>query len=213
MIKNVLAPSLWELKIYVTPVILGVAGHKGGNVSYARVKKDILLQLKQDRKGHCSTMLDLYGLRRDFPGIPLPSNLSGPQRAELIERAVYKDISAAIPELRADIRFIPYLQPHEYEGLLFSDPCFSDLGIFASVLGKPYLSKQLRDIRDAFPTPEDINDKPNSAPSKRVLSLYSAYQKVIEGTLAAQEVGLETMRQECRHFAAWLSRLESLAER
>jgi len=69
-ISSVVAPSLWNREVFVTPVILGVAGHKGGNVKYARVKKDILLQLKQDRTAYCSTMLDLYGLGDGFPGTP-----------------------------------------------------------------------------------------------------------------------------------------------
>jgi len=205
-ISSVVAPSLWNREVFVTPVILGVAGHKGGNVKYARVRKDILLQLKQDRSGYCSTMLDLYGLGNGFPGTPLPANLSGHRKAERIEQAVRKDIVAAIPDLRPELRFIPYLQVHEYEGLLFSD---SDA--FAATLGGKDISRQLRNIRDAFPTPEDINDDPNTAPSKQVCALYPGYQKVIDGTVAAQAVGLPSMRREWPHFNAWMDRLESLA--
>jgi Domain of unknown function (DUF4276) len=205
-IKNVVAPSLWVREIFVTPVILGVPGHKGGNVSYARVRKDVLLQLKQDRTAYCSTMFDLYGLGDGFPGKPLPPGLNGLGRAMRIEQAFYEDIAAAIPELRPDVRFIPYLQVHEYEGLLFSD---SDA--FAAALGRQHISRLLKDIRDAFPTPEDINDDANTAPSKRVLALYPAYQKVIEGTVAAQAVGLRNMRRECPHFDEWVARLEALA--
>jgi hypothetical protein len=205
-ISSVVAPSLWNREVFVTPVILGVAGHKGGNVKYARVRKDILLKLKQDRTAFCSTMLDLYGLGDGFPGTPLPSNLNGHQKAERIEQAVHEDIVAAIPDLRPDIRFIPYLQVHEYEGLLFSDS-----EAFAQALGGRNLSRQLGKIRDAFPTPEDINDDPNTAPSKQVCALYPSYQKVIDGTVAAQAIGLPRMRQECPHFNAWMDRLESLA--
>src|ERR1700678_3624971 len=86
-IKNVLAPSLWHREIYVTPFVLGVPGHKGGNVNYARVRKDIVLQLKQDRDAHCSTMFDLYGLGDGFPGLPLPDNSTGLEKATRIETA------------------------------------------------------------------------------------------------------------------------------
>lgn len=203
-IDKVLAPALWHREIYLTPIILGVPGHKGGNVNYARVKKDILLHLRQDPAAYCSTMLDLYALGDGFPGVPPPPHLTGLQKASVRELAIYQDIVASAPETRPDLRFYPYLQVHEYEGLLFSDP-----DAFARGLGQQVLSGRLRAIRDAFATPEDINDDPQSAPSKRVLAVYGSYRKVIEGTVAAQEVGVATMRQQCPHFHQWVSRLET----
>jgi len=53
-VQRVLAPTLWLREIYLTPIILGVPGHKGGNVNYARVKKDVLLHLRQDPTAYCS---------------------------------------------------------------------------------------------------------------------------------------------------------------
>lgn len=205
-IDKVLAPALWHREIYLTPVILGVPGHKGGNVNYARVKKDILLHLRQDPAAYCSTMLDLYALGDGFPGVPPPPHLTGFQKASVRELAIYQDIVASAPETRPDLRFYPYLQVHEYEGLLFSDP-----DAFARGLGQQVLSGRLRAIRNAFATPEDINDDPQSAPSKRVLAIYGSYRKVIEGTVAAQQVGIEAMRQQCPHFHQWVSRLETAA--
>ena len=171
-INEVLAPLLWAREIYVTPFRLGVAGHKGGNVNYARVRKNILLILKQDRTTYCSTMFDLYGLGNDFPGMPLPTQLHGQGKATRIEQGIREDLLATDFDLRPDIRLLPYLQVHEYEGLLFSDP-----EVFATALGKDALSPQLRKIRDSVSSPEEINDNPNTAPSKRVSDLYPSYQK------------------------------------
>jgi hypothetical protein len=204
-IKDVVAPSLWPRSVFVTSFVLGVPGHKGGNVKFARVKKDILLQLKQDRAAYCSTMFDLYGIGHDFPAMPLTDSMSGLEKATRIEEGISEDIFATIPDLRPDVRLIPYLQVHEYEGLLFSDT-----DAFAKALGRNSLSTQLKSIRNSVPSPEDINDSPNTAPSKRVLGVYPSYKKVIEGTVAAQAIGLETMRSECLHFNSWISRLESL---
>ena len=201
-VKNVLAPYLWPQATYITASIVGIPGHKGGNVSYARVQKDVLLHLKQDRAAYCSTMLDLYGLEAGFPGASATNSLTGTQKAARLEQAMIQDIAAVVPELRADLRFIPYFQVHEYEGLLFSDP-----DAFASALGKADLAKQFRSVRAAFGTPEDINDDPQTAPSKRVLRLYPPYKKVIDGTIAAAAVGLETMLRECPHFRNWVERL------
>jgi len=204
-LKNVLAPHLWSGAVYLAPVILGVPGHKGGNVNYARVKKDILLQLKQDRSAYCSTMLDLYGLGAGFPGTPAPSGLSGKERAERIERAVLADLVAEAPELSPGLRLIPYVQPHEYEALLFSDS-----EALAAAVGRPELAASLSEIRAAFETPEEIDDSPQTAPSKRIRQMYPAYSKVIEGTTAAQAIGIGKMLDQCPHFRDWVERLSAL---
>jgi hypothetical protein len=204
-VNNVIAPTLWPRQVYLYPVIIGPPGHKGGNPKYARLKKDVLKQLKQDRATYCSTIVDLCGLSTDFPGMPLPENLHSVNKVLRIEQAVKDDIVAEVPDLRPDIRFLPYIQLHEYEGLLFSDP-----PAFASGIAQPHLTIPFQRIRDHFPTPEDINNDPNTAPSKQILSVYQSYRKVLDGTLAAQAVGVTRMRQECMHFRQWLEQLESL---
>lgn len=204
-VNDVLAPALWIHQVYLVPILLGPPGHKGGNTNYARVKKDILTILKQDAAVYCTTMLDLFRLGQGFPGTPLPPNIPNLQKVTRIEQAVRADIIQAIPDRRPDIRFLPYLQLHEYEGLLFSNPM-----AFASGIGQPHIANQLNTIRQGFATPEDINDGPNTAPSKRVLGVYPAYRKVVDGTLAAHAVGIQVMRQECPHFRGWVESLCAL---
>ncbi len=111
-----------------------------------------------------------------------------------------------VPDLRADVRFLPYLQLHEFEALLFSDP-----GAFARGIYKPHLTEALQRIRAGFPTPEDINDNIETAPSKRIMKLYAGYRKPLYGSLAALEVGINRMRDECPHFSEWVARIEALA--
>jgi hypothetical protein len=205
-LSEILAPTLFPLQVYLQPIVLGPSGHRGGHVSYARVRRDILAYLKQDRQACCSTMLDFYGLGKGFPGQPLPADLSGREQAARIERAMAADIGGEVPDLRPDVRFIPYLQLHEYEGLLFSDPA-----AFATSIGQKHLAQRFQEIRNEFTTPEDINDDPNTAPSKRVLGLYASYRKVLGGTIAAKAIGIDRMRQECPHFRDWVERLEALA--
>ena len=205
-VNDVLAPALWPSQVYLTPIIVGAPGHKGGNTNYARLKKDLLTQLKQDRTAYCSTMIDFYGLGEGFPGMPLPTTLGNLDKVARIEEAMKMDIIEEAPDLRADVRLIPYLQLHEYEGLLFSDPA-----AFAAGIRQPHLSQQLQQVRGGFATPEDINDDPNTAPSKRILSVHRSYHKRIDGILAAQAVGIVRMRQECPHFRSWVEQLEALA--
>ena len=204
-VQQVLAPFLWASEVYLSAIILGVPGHKGGKTNYARVKKDVLRQLKEDGTACCTTMLDFHGLGKGFPGTPLPSNLSNVDKVLHLERAMKEDIVADAPDLRPDVRFLPYLQLHEYEGLLFSDP-----DAFAKGMYDPDLAPQFREIRQRFPTPEDIDDSPDTAPSKRVLRLCPSYNKVLDGTRAATAVGVEAMRRECPHFRDWVESLEQL---
>ena len=94
---------------------------------------------------------------------------------------------------------------HEFEGLLFSDCDALSRGV-----GRPELQPQFESIRNQFTTPEDINDSPHTAPSKRMESIIPGYEKPLLGILAVLEIGLARIRAECPHFNAWLSKLESL---
>ncbi|MDP2158323.1 MAG: DUF4276 family protein, partial [Nitrospirota bacterium] len=104
-------------------------------------------------------------------------------------------------------RFVPYVMMHEFEGLLFSD-CEG----FSRGIGRPQLVDEFQAIRDQFSSPEEINDSPITAPSKRVKELVQGYEKPLMGTLAILEIGLNTIRAECPHFREWLARLEALPE-
>ena len=72
-----------------------------------------------------------------------------------------------------------------------------------------FLAAQFQAIRDAFATPEEINDSPVTHPSKRVEALVPGYEKPLLGALAVLEIGLEAIRAECPHFREWLERLEA----
>jgi hypothetical protein len=95
----------------------------------------------------------------------------------------------------------------EFEGLLFSD-CIA----FSRAISRPDLEGNFRDIRDQFATPEEIDDSPVTAPSKRIEALEPRYQKPLLGVRAAQEIGLARIQAECPHFRAWLNQLETLLE-
>jgi hypothetical protein len=204
-VRNVLAEVLWASNVHPTPILLGTSGHKGGRTSYARVKRDVVVLLKQDRAAYCSTMIDLYGLGPGFPGHPPPDHLSNIEKVRHVERAVKEDICEELTDLRPELRFIPYLQLHEYEAILFSDPA-----AFAAGISHPNLQRQFQRIRDEFDSPEDINNDPETAPSKRVIAACPSYRKVIEGTQAAAAVGIATMREQCQHFREWIELLEAL---
>jgi hypothetical protein len=94
---------------------------------------------------------------------------------------------------------------HEFEALLFSD-CKA----FATAIGHPAAEPKLQEIRNQFQTPEEINDSPVTAPSKRIEAIIPGYDKPLGGTLAALEIGLPKIRAACPHFRNWLEILELL---
>ena len=73
----------------------------------------------------------------------------------------------------------------------------------------------LRQDIAGFQNPEDINDSPVTAPSKRIKRIFEAhhmhYDKVTGGALAILELGLDTIRQRCPKFDGWMRKLEALA--
>lgn len=178
--------------------------HRGGGRNYAPMKNDIMRFLKQEKAPDVffTTMIDLYALHPDFPGLAESESLRQDpiQRVEFLEQRFAEDID--------DARFIPYVQLHEYEAYLFSDPtCFEYLDA-----GRTKEIEALQAIANQYPTPELINDGPQTSPSKRIIALFPDYGKAksVFGSQLAEQIGLQVIRSKCSHFNKWLSRLESL---
>jgi Domain of unknown function (DUF4276) len=204
-IMELLAPHLLGHGTLAVPILIG---KNGGGVSYARLKRDALLYLKSDPSAYCTTFVDYYGLGPGFPSKDEIGRHDPPgEKKRVLEAAIYDDVAKALGSRYDASHFLPYVQMHEFEGLLFSDP-----PRFAAGIGKPELEPSLLDVRRQFATPEDINDNKASAPSKRIQSLYEGYSKEFLGNLAALEIGLSAIRRECPLFDRWVARLERLEQ-
>ncbi len=175
--------------------------HRGGIRSWSQVRRDLSRKLLEDRTGLVTTMVDYYRLPADWPGRGTSATPSE------IQFRLHADMAAQLNSAFDAGRFLPFVVMHEFEGLLFSD-CTA----FSRTIGRADLETEFRKIRDAFPTPEDINDSPSTAPSKRILNLSPRYKK-LDGVAAANAIGLDRIRKECPHFASWLDRLEALVSK
>jgi len=182
---------------------------RGGIRAWPSARKDIINHLRQDRNCIATTMVDFYQLPQEgdgaWPGRAKATGLTVQQKASCVERALLKSVAEEMGPKFDLSRFVPFVVMYEFEGLLFSD-CDG----FGQGIGRPDLAPHFKAIRRRFPTPEDINDSPVSAPSKQVENLIPGYEKPLLGTLAALEIGLTRVQAECRHFAHWLEKLESL---
>jgi hypothetical protein len=66
-------------------------------------------------------------------------------------------------------------------------------------------------VAQAFSNPEDINDSPETAPSKRILSIFPAgtYSKPEHGPLIAEATGMDAIRAKCPAFNEWIGKLQA----
>jgi len=183
---------------------------RGGVRPWPVVKKDIVNHLRQDSGCIATTMVDFYGLPQHgdggWPGRERAAGVPVGHKASCVEEALLQGVAREMGASFDPNRFVPFVVMHEFEGLLFSD-----CAAFGQGIGRPEMEPEFRRIRDQFGTPEDINDSPITAPSKRIEDLIPDYEKPLLGALAVLEVGLDRIRAECPHFARWLNRLESLA--
>lgn len=189
-INRILAPSLQSAGVYLYPILLG----EGGNVTVDRLASDMARLVRSF--DFVTSLVDFYGFRN-----------KGSDTREELETRIREAAVARINRPLDDSRVFPYVQRHEFEALLFSDASAFSILPYAESGGVDALLS----IRSGFDTPEDIDDSPESAPSKRIKTLIPGYRKAAGGALVAEEIGLERIRAECPGFNAWAARLNSLA--
>ncbi|MCY4539562.1 MAG: DUF4276 family protein [Chloroflexi bacterium] len=205
IVKNILSHHLATFDVGVGAPMVGTSGKKGGAVTLKRLRENVRDCLLQDRNSYCTTFVDFYGIDGDFPGKKEAARKSSLSDKQGVVCDTFSDALAQMLDVGPMRRFIPYVQMHEFEGLLFSDP-----DQLASELRRQDLAQKLWEIRRAFETPEHINDSPVTAPSKRLQSLEPRYRKVQVGERAAKAITLDAIRQQCPLFDDWLAKLEKL---
>jgi len=168
---------------------------KGGLSNYEYLKNDIQKVLNnRNTNTIVTTFIDFFRIPTNFPNYNLSmKEISSINKVSKLEDFFGQDIN--------DKRFVPYIQLHEFEALLFS----SNRGFEKYEEEKIYF--KTKEIIEAFKNPEDINSSPQTAPSKRLLSINPKYKKVIEGNIIALEIGIETMLEKCPRFRDWLNNL------
>lgn len=205
--KDVLAPFFYEKGLYFHPTILVTkrvksgANFKGGVTNFAKFRNDIQRLLNSAGGALVTTMLDYYGLPSDFPGMNTRPPKGKPlQRVLHVENAIAKQFGL-LPNL-----FLPFLALHEFEAWLFSST--EEL---PRALNEPTKQNQIEALRTKVVTPEEINEHPQSAPSKQIEAIFPAYKKTLHGPTVANRIGLDRIRAECPHFNDWINKLEAFA--
>lgn len=199
-VREILYHHLIKYQVFATPrMVFNSRASRGGVSTYQKIHLDVSLWCKQDQGAFVSSFFDLYALPGDFPSREKASR----------ETDVYAKIAVLEAAFAGSIskpNFIPYLQLHEYEALILSEP--NKLGVYYPHHAGP-INALAAEIAGA-PTPEHVNEGRQTAPSKRILRHIPGYKKNIGGALVAMEIGLPMIRSRCRHFDQWVTTLENL---
>lgn len=203
-VRTVLAPAFVGEAIYLEGQTIETSrGHKGGGLSYERVKNHVRNTLSQKNIAAVTTFLDLYRLDTQFPRFE-----EAREKNELDQK-----LDVLCDGLRFDIlhktnyqpnRFIPYIQSDEFEAVLFSDVNITSTHEVQWHNKKEYL----QNIRDKYHTPEYIK---NPAYYLEKQLHHPDYKKRRHGPVIAQKIGLYKIKNECPFFAKWLEQIRQLA--
>ncbi len=218
-VRSLLAPHLEPFGIVATPILVrtriaSAAGRPRGG-DWRKWQRDIERLLENPSSDlRVTTFFDLYGLPADFPELAQHETIPDTRRrAELLENAMAK--------VFLDLRFLPYLQRHEFEALVLAS-----LEHLEPLLNVPPDHKGLRKllVKVGHLPPEDVDDGPGNSPSKRLARFIPSYAppvgrrsgshgKSFLGPAATQSLGLPGLREKCPRFDAWISKLEALTDR
>ncbi len=206
-VKDVLGPHFYDLQLFFYPTILVTkrvkdgSNFKGGVTNFAKFENDAQRLLNSAGDALVTTLLDYYRLPLDFPGMDSrPVHGTALQRVSHIETAITQHFDS-LPN------FLPFLALHEFEAWLFS----SSTELPRAMI-EPLKQPEFEAIRNSVATPEEINERPEYAPSKRIVALFPAYKKTLHGPTTAARIGLDTIRAECPHFDDWMNKLETFAK-
>lgn len=222
VLKRLVVPHLAARGVDLHAPIIRV-GHGLGGTRFLRADTlydQIRRFLRDPRRPWVTTLFDYYafptGKEKGWEFVTELKSKAQTQGvasvADSIEEQIRLRALASDDWADADKRLIPYIQLHEVEALYFADP-----KIVAEAFGKPSLVIRFEEIVRTCGGCESIDDSPQTAPSKRIQSLFPGYIKgrstAAHGPRIADRLNLERVRGQCPRFDGWLSRLERLADR
>lgn len=215
-VKDVLSPHLAKHNVAVYCQLTHTGGTKthpvkggvGKTPKYQTIKRALERWMRSDRYRkdvYYTTFIDLYAFPKD-DNSPYSESIQNDndkyRKIERLEKAIEEDID--------NDRFIGYVQLHEFETFLLIKP-----ELLSEMF--PKNKKEAINIKEEvkdFSNVELINDTETGAPSKRIIKHIPQYDKLKRtvGPLVAEETGLPKLRDNCKHFDEWLSRLENLSQ-
>lgn len=199
-VNDILRPYFNSHQIYdLRPILMTTSkGHKGGDIKYDRLKHNIDNLLKRETDIIVTTFIDFFRLVNDFPKF---------REAQVIQNKIQKVdfLEQALTETIDNSRFIPYIQLHEFEGLLFAA---KDGFEFLPDLKQANLESLLVAVNEKE-NPEELNDGELTAPSKRLEQLIPGFDKnkPFYGSIISEVNTITPVLARCIRFRNWVETL------
>lgn len=216
-VTNLLIPYLYDkhpnrfVEYHISAPILRSTksrdqSQKGGDVRYVRIKNYIENLTKHTSDCYVTTFIDFYAIGNDFPSYNNLSSVNG-----AVEQA--KMLELDLQQIDDSWQVIPYIQLHEYETIYFADVA----GFTALDPKLQSISQEMNKTLVNFDNnPEQINNSPTTAPSKRIQNLFATQQlnyknsKVLYANLYTHEYNsqkIDLIRASCPHFDEWIVKI------
>lgn len=208
--KHMLIPHLARFQVFANVSMIETSTRhrrpdihfKGGFVTYEHLRKDIANFLREDSADdfRVTTFVDFFHIPSDVPGYASMPSGNTDAKIRHLEAAIASDIG--------DLRFLPYIQKHEFEAFLFVD-----MGRLVELYpGHAAKVDRIKRAASGVP-PEDVNGGDNTSPSNRILTVFPEHKRnkprvvdVLEG------FGLDRICDAGPHFNGWVRQLEGLNE-
>lgn len=179
---------------------------RGGLTKYSHFKTDILNCIYQSDTV-VTSLIDFYALPIDFPKYEEAKKIPDKKkRVVFLENAVKEEIEFS--RGKNFPHFFPYIQIHEFEALIFSS--FDGFELYED---NKIRKSEIEKILEEFSNPEDINDGKDTAPSKRLLQNISGYNKIKDGNMMLEEIGMQKILEKCPRFREWVEKIIDTAQR
>lgn len=199
-VNSILRPYFYLHGIFfIEPILIRTSRvGRGGFVNYIHLKNTVNALLKGNGEDVVvTTFVDFFRIPNSLPQYTeCMKCVNNNEKVKQLEKNIDLDIN--------DNRFFSYIQLHEFEALLFSN----NNGFCKYFTNDE--SKKTAEIIEKFPNPEEINTRPELAPSKRLLSIRSDYNKPIDGGVISIEIGIEAILDRCSRFREWIQKLIKL---
>ena len=167
---------------------------KGGNVGIEYLRNEIR-KIAASGDTFITTLLDFFRLPNDFPNYTT-------DKTKVTE--IEQGLTATMTDIVSHNRFLPYIQLHEVEALMFIK-----VEGFELLIKEDRQRQELQNIIAQYPNPEDINGGSATAPSKRLEKIFPEYQKVFYSGLVFDELSIDEIRNKCHRFNSWLNNIEN----
>lgn len=203
-VSRILAPYFGKNGLLISAISMLKSGGGMGFSNLEHFKNNVKPLLYDKDSPLITTMVDLFRF-------PVQSNDPN-EEAELKKYSLESDISTrlaglervlydAVQKIKPYKDFIPYIQKHEFEALIFSDAKVFNIESAA-------IEKAVEDILATIPCPEDINTTEEGHPAKRLESIFkSNKKKYVKGANAvdfAEMAGIEIILEKCPRFSHWV---------